>query len=86
VLEAAKKAGAAGELLSQRDLQQLFQQALNPPKEQPAQKVGTEPVVGRGLWIIRAVGTVRGISGPIGWPKCTVVHAAPVTCTLHGSC
>lgn len=41
VLEAAKKAGAAGELLSQRDLQQLFQQALNPPKEQPAQKVST---------------------------------------------
>lgn len=36
VLEAAKKAGAAGELLSKRDLQQIFQQALNPPKEQPA--------------------------------------------------
>jgi hypothetical protein len=53
VLEAAKKAGAAGELLSQRDLQQLFQQALNPPKEQPAQKVSTHqlcPETGGGGW------------------------------------
>ena len=33
VLEAAKKAGAAGELLSQRELQAVFQSALNPPKE-----------------------------------------------------
>lgn len=36
VLEAAKKAGSAGELLSKRDLQAIFQQALNPPKEQAA--------------------------------------------------
>lgn len=36
VLEAAKKAGAAGELLSKRELQQVFQAALNPPKEAPA--------------------------------------------------
>jgi hypothetical protein len=36
VLEAAKKAGAAGELLSKRDLQQIYQQAINPPKQQPA--------------------------------------------------
>jgi hypothetical protein len=36
VLEAAKKAGAAGELLGQRDLQAIFQQAMNPRKEAPA--------------------------------------------------
>lgn len=36
MLEAAKKAGAAGELLSQRDLQAIFQQAMNPRKEVPA--------------------------------------------------
>jgi hypothetical protein len=36
VLEAAKKAGSAGELLSQRDLQAIFQQAMNPRKEAPA--------------------------------------------------
>lgn len=43
MLEAAKKAGAAGELLSKRDLQQIFQQAINPPKEQPAKvRQGTD--------------------------------------------
>jgi hypothetical protein len=36
VLEAAKKAGAAGELLSAKDLQAVAQAALNPPKEAPA--------------------------------------------------
>lgn len=36
MLEAAKKAGSAGELLSKRDLQAIFQQALNPPKGQAA--------------------------------------------------
>lgn len=36
VLEAAKKAGSAGELLTKRELQAIFQQALNPPKEQAA--------------------------------------------------
>lgn len=40
VLEAAKKAGAAGELLSARELQAIAQQALNPPKEAaPAARV-----------------------------------------------
>ena len=36
VLEAAKKAGAAGELLSAKELQAVAQAALNPPKEAPA--------------------------------------------------
>lgn len=36
MLEAAKKAGSAGELLTKRELQAIFQQALNPPKEQAA--------------------------------------------------
>jgi hypothetical protein len=36
VLEAAKKAGAAGELLSPKELQAVAQAALNPPKEAPA--------------------------------------------------
>jgi hypothetical protein len=40
VLEAAKKAGSAGELLSKKDLQQIYQQAINPPKEQPAKVRG----------------------------------------------
>jgi hypothetical protein len=42
VLEAAKKAGSAGELLSKRDLQTIFQQALNPPKEQAAKVRGVQ--------------------------------------------
>jgi hypothetical protein len=36
VLEAAKKAGAAGELLSKKELLAVYNAAINPPKEAPA--------------------------------------------------
>lgn len=56
MLEAAKKAGAAGELLSQRDLQAIFNNALNPPKEPQPQKVS--------VWLGFCL-RVRGVRGVV---------------------
>lgn len=47
MLEAAKKAGQSGELLSQRDLQQVYQATLNPPKAAPAKVRGSVVDAGR---------------------------------------
>lgn len=62
MLEAAKKAGAAGELLNQRELQQIFQQALNPPKEQAAPKVRQLGTQGP-AWLLHVTPVCKGRHG-----------------------